>query len=147
MSVWIPTRKAFTKNSKQFIDEVIICDETSEKAHNLQGKNMRTGYDLGWRDATDGGWIAYTVKVHPKQPCKLILKYWGSDGGNRRFDIFCEGVKIATEHVNNNHPNEYYEVTYPIPTHLTKGKQSVVIRMQALPGNVCGGIFGVRISR
>ena len=108
---------------------------------------MRTGPDLGWRDATDGGWIGYALKCHPRKPNRIVAKYWGSDGGDRRFNIICEGETIATEHVDNCHPGQYYEVAYTLPPRLTKGKHTVSIRLQALPGNTCGGLFGLRTEK
>ena len=147
MSVWLPDEKQLKKPGWHTIDKVTICDETSEESHKLEGENMRTGPDLGWRDATDGGWIGYALKCHPRKPNRIVAKYWGSDGGDRRFNIICEGETIATEHVDNCHPGQYYEVAYTLPPRLTKGKHTVSIRLQALPGNTCGGLFGLRTEK
>ena len=146
MEVWIPTVKPEVVSDDRLLDEVIVCDAASERAHRLQGQNMRTGNDLGWRDADNGGWISYKMKVDPDRPCEVILKHWGSDGGNRRFNILCDGEQFAYDHVDNFRPNEYYEKNHAIPFHLTKGKTSVTIRLQALPGNICGGIFGIKTA-
>ena len=37
------------------------------------------------------------------------------------------------------------DVTYEIPSDLTKGKQRVTVKFQAYPGAMAGGIFGCRI--
>ena len=146
MKVWIPTQQPDVTPDSCIIDEVTVCDTQSERDHNLRGAHMRTGTDLGWRDATDGGWISYSMRVDPDRPCEVILKHWGSDGGDRRFNILCDGEQFAYDHVNNFRPNEYYEKNHAIPFHLTKGKTRVTIRLQALPGNICGGIFGIRTA-
>ena len=143
MLVWIPTDASKMQQPIDFIDEVKICNSASEQAHNLQGENMNTGPDLGWRDAY-GGWISYDLKVDPLRPTDLVLKLWGSDGGNRRFDIYCDGTVFSYEHVDNFSPNEYYYMRHPIPFDLTKDKEKVTIKMQATNSeNNVGGLFGV----
>lgn len=143
MMVWIPTDASKMQQPITFIDEVKICDSASEQAHNLQGQNMNTGPDLGWRDAF-GGWISYDLKVDPKRPTDLVLKLWGSDGGNRRFNIYCNGTVFSYEELNAFAPNEYYYMRHPIPFDLTKDKETVTIKMQATNSeNNVGGLFGV----
>ena len=143
MLVWIPTDDSKMQQPINFIDEVKICNDASEPAHNLQGENMRTGTDLGWRDAPNG-WISYDLKVDPLRPTDLVLKLWGSDGGNRRFNIYCDGTVFSYEHVDNFAPNEYYYMRHPIPFDLTKDKQKVTIKMQSTNAdNTVGGLFGV----
>ena len=143
MLVWIPTDESKMQQPIEFIDEVKICNSTSEQAHNLQGQNMRTGSDLGWRDAPNG-WISYDLKIDPKRPTDLVLKLWGSDGGNRRFDIYCDGTVFSYEHIDSYSPNEYYYMRHSIPFDLTKDKEKVTIKMQAVDAdNTVGGLFGV----
>lgn len=143
MLVWIPTDASHMQRPIDFIDEVEICNTSSEQAHNLQGSNMRTGSDLGWRDAP-GGWISYDLKVDPLRPTDLVLKLWGSDAGNRRFNIYCNGTVFSYEEVNGFAPNEYYYMRHPIPFDLTKDKEKVTIKMQATDAdNTVGGLFGV----
>ena len=36
---------------------------------------------------------------------------------------------------------------HPVPFNLTKGKRRVTFRMQSLPGNIVGGLYGVRTVR
>jgi len=143
MLVWIPTDASKMERPIDFLDEVKICNSASESAHNLQGSNMRTGSDLGWRDAPNG-WISYDMKVDSDRPTDLVLKLWGSDGGNRKFDIYCDGTVFSYEHVNSFAPNEYYYMRHPIPFDLTKDKEKVTIKMQAVDANnTVGGLFGV----
>ncbi len=143
MLVWIPIDASKMERPIDFIDEVKVCNSASENAHNLQGSNMRTGSDLGWRDAP-GGWISYELKIDSGRPMDFITKQWGSDGGNRRYDIYCDGTVFAYDELNGFAPNEYYYMRHPIPFELTKGKEKVTIKMQAINAdNTVGGIFGV----
>ena len=142
MMVWIPSDSTATQQPVKYIDEVITCNESSEKAHNLQGTNMRTGTDLGWRDS-DGGWISYDMKTDPERPMDFITRQWGSDAGNRRYNIYCNGTLFAYDEVNNFAPGEYYLMRHPIPFELTKGKEKVTIKMQAVSANdIVGGLYG-----
>ena len=143
MMVWIPTDASALEQPISFIDEVKICDEESETAHHLQGNNMYSDKELGWRDAR-GGWISYEMKINPKCPTDLVLKLWGSDGWNRRFNIYCDGTPFSFENVDFFSPNEYYYMRHPIPFNLTQGKERVTIKLQSTDANnIVGGIFGV----
>ena len=143
MLVWIPIDASKMERPIDFIDEVKVCNSASENAHNLQGSNMRTGSDLGWRDAP-GGWISYELKIDSGRPMDFITKQWGSDGGDRRYDIYCDGTVFAYDELNGFAPNEYYYMRHSIPFELTKGKEKVTIKMQAINAdNTVGGIFGV----
>ncbi len=142
MKVWISVDETTLDSSLNYIDKVQPTDETDEKAHNLQGTNMRTGADLGWRDSA-GGYISYDMKVDPERPTDLILKFWGSDKGNRKFDIYVDGVRFAYEEVENNAPGQYYYKRHAMPFEMTKGKERVTIKMQSVNGSLVGGLYGV----
>jgi len=131
------------------VDQVRPGDRQNERAHNLQGEKTASG-NLGnrrWRHATDGGWFSYDVKVLPDQPLELCVTYWGSDGGNRVFDILVDGVQVATERLENNRPGKFYDQVYPIPASVTQGKNNLTIKFQAHPDAWAGGIFGLRILK
>lgn len=142
MKVWIPVDDTHVAEPVDYVDEVIICNEASEQAHGLKGTNMRTGSDLGWRDS-DGGYIQYTLKVLPDKPMDLILKHWGSDAGNRRFNIYCGPRIISYDEIENFKPNEYYFMHHALPYELTKDKTEVTIKMQSIDGSLVGGLYGV----
>ena len=112
-------------------------EEQNERDHKLQGERTAAG-DFGgrkWRHATDGGWFSWELKVLPDQPQELWVTYWGSDGGNRVFDILVDGEKIATQRLENNRPDQFYDEVYAIPAEMTKGKDRVTVRFQAQPGH------------
>lgn len=115
----------------------------------LQTENSHTGELNGvrWRDATDGGFFAFDLPTAPNAANALIVTYWGGDAGNRRFDILVNGQKIAEQTLENNRPGAFFDVRYPIPEALTRGKSKATVRFQAKPGAVAGGVFGARIVR
>jgi len=132
------------------IDRVIIGDADSERRHNLQGENTESGlftFGKPWRHATDGKWFSYDVKVLPNQPATLVCTYWGSDAGSRVFDILLDGEKLATQRLENNQPGQFFDVQYPVPARLTRGKNHVTVRFQAHPDATAGGVFGLWIYK
>ncbi len=120
-----------------------------ERDHNLDGHNIRNGRHNGraWRDAFEGGWFAFDMKVLPDVPVDLVCTFWGSDSGARTFDILVDGTLLRTQRLNNNRPNEFYDETIPLPADLTKGKDKIRIKFQAHPQNMAGGLFGCRTIR
>ena len=134
---------------KRTADFVLIGNKTSESKHALKGERTAAGPFGGrqWRHATDGGWFAYQLKVLPDKPVELLVNYWGSDAGQREFDVLVDGAKIATQKLEHNRPEKFYDEVYPVPVDLTKGKEKVTVRFQAHPGRTAGGIFDCRVLR
>lgn len=134
---------------RRTVDMLAIGEMQPERDHNLQGEKTGAGDFQGrkWRHAVDGGWFSFEMKVLPDQPVDLVLTYWGSDVGGREFDILVDGEKIATQVLNNNRPERFFDVTHPLPESLTRGKQKVTIRLQAHPHRMAGGLFGCRVVR
>jgi len=129
--------------AERTIESVAIGDEAAEKKHRLQSSGSRTGPYGGknWRDARNGGWFSYDLKILPGQPATLVCTFWGSDAG-RTFDILVDGQKIATQTLNRSTPGEFFDVEYKIPATLTREKGKVTVKFQARPGGVAGGVFG-----
>ena len=134
---------------RRTIDLVEIGREQSETAHGLAGKQTSAGRYRGehFRHAQDGGYFAYDLAVSPGTPMDLLVTYWGSDHGNRTFDIQVDGRTLTTQSLGNDRPGDFFRVTYPLPDDLITGKRTVTVRFQAHPGNTAGGIFGCRIVR
>jgi len=131
------------------VDRVVIGNQRSERQHAMKGEKTGAGPFGGrqWRHATDGGWFSYDLKVLRDKPVELLVNYWGSDAGEREFDVLVDGTKIATQKLENNRPERFYDEVYPIPPDLTKGKDKVTVRFQAHPGRTAGGIFDCRILK
>lgn len=75
---------------------------------------------------------------------ELICTYWGSDSGNRVFDIIVDGGTVVTQRLNTPAAGRFLDITYPIPLELTHGKETICVRFQAHPGMMAGGVFGIR---
>ena len=131
------------------IDSVSIGDDASEAAHAFQGENTRTGNHLGrnWRDAADGGWFSYTLATPKGEAAELMVTYWGDDSGARTFDIFVNEEKLATERLDRPAPGLFLNKVYALPYLERTWGKPIVVRFNAHPGNMAGGIFGLRLLR
>jgi DUF1680 family protein len=127
------------------VDKVDIGRTKSEKDHGLQGEHSDSGVfrDRVWRSA--GGWFSYQLAVKPEGRQIAHVNYWGEEHGTRRFDILVDGQKIGNQVLLRNEPGKFFDVEYPIPEKLTRGKAKVTVRFQAEPGATAGGIFDLRI--
>jgi len=76
----------------------------------------------------------------------LLLSYMGDDRG-RAFDILIDGKKIATQELNGAERGRFFDVEYPIPAELLKGKSKIEVKIQAHPGKTAGRVFSPRILR
>lgn len=134
--------QARRRREARIVDRVIPGDDAAEQAHNLQGERTSSGPFGGrhWRHAGNGWW-SWDLKVLPDVQMTLVCTYWGSDRPPRTFDILVDGQKIATQSLDHNQPGEFFDVAYPIPEQLTKGKQRITVRFQAHPDNTAGGVF------
>ena len=151
MTVWFPSDDNILK--KQLVergritDKVIIGKKSSEDEHQMKGVSTDTGGPNTWRDASNGGWFSYTVAVNPDKQMELVLTYSSTDGGNREFEILVDNKKIAEQKLRAETFSAWIDKVYPIPFELTKGKKTVTVKVQALPGKIAGGVFGLRTQK
>lgn len=131
------------------VDYLAIGEMQPERDHKVTGDKTTAGEFAGrkWRHASDGGWFSFEMKVDPQKPMALSCSYWGSDTGGREFDILVDGTKIAAQVLERPQPEKFFDMTYPLPESVTKGKQTVTVRFQAHPGKTAGGLYGCRAVR
>ena len=130
-------------------DVLAIGEMQPERDHQLKGENTSAGEFNGrkWRHATDGGWFSFVLKTAGEVPQELVLTYWGSDRGNRTFDILVDGTKIATQTLEGSKPDQFIDQVYSLPTELLQGKKAITVKLQAHPKNWAGGLFGARLMK
>ena len=78
-------------------------------------------------------------------PPAWLRPTFSGDTGAREFDILVDGKIISTQKPGNNRPGDFYDATFPLPAELTQGKEKITVKFAAHPGNLAGGIYGVRI--
>jgi hypothetical protein len=77
-------------------------------------------------------------------PLKLQATYWGDD--KRSYDVIIDGkVAVSVSHPTAPKPGEFFDETYDIPEELTKGKETVLMRLQPTNNRSTGMVFGIRL--
>jgi DUF1680 family protein len=97
---------------------------------------------LHGRDARSGGFFEFDLKVRPG--VALQATYWG-DERPREFEIQIDGQVLARQRLNQDHPGSFFDVVYPVPEAMLRGKSTVRVRFVPLPRNTAGPVFGVRV--
>ena len=131
------------------LDEVQFGLADSERAHALtHSEKSYAGTYQGrrWRDARDGGFIAFDLRIDPAQPLELLGTYWGGER-RRRFDILVDDVVVGTQVLERLSEGEFVEVAYPVPAALTRGKERVRVTMRGCELSHVGRVFGCRALR
>jgi len=144
-------RKREQELEEHTIDKLRLGEMQPERDHSFAGEGLLTGEDHGkkWRSTEEGGYFSFTMKVDSTAGNTLYCDYWGDDHRGRIFDIQVDGQTIATQNLTSFKQSKFYEITYPIPQELVKGKQTVTVRFAAhSPRNGVGPVSGtIRMIR
>jgi hypothetical protein len=130
------------------LDVVHPGEQQSEIDHDVRSASSSTGsaFGRGFRHAPDGS-FSYRLKVNDGQPAVLVVTYWGGETGAREFEVVADGRVLATQQLKQNRPGEFFDVSYPLTPELTQGKSGVTFTFRAKPGNIAGGVFGLRVLK
>jgi uncharacterized protein len=135
---------------KRTIDFVAPGEQQPEADHAIQNQNSNTGNNVDefWRDARAGGFFSYKLSTNNETGLSLIVRYWGAEGGSRKFDIYIDNEKLISEdNTSRWNQRKFQEVEYAIPDSMIKGKGSVRVRFQPIAGNTAGAVYYIRMAR
>jgi hypothetical protein len=131
------------------IDHIRIGEMQPERDHNLKASERSYVSDaLGrmGREARSGAYFSFDLKVKPDVPNNLLCTYIGDDK-DRLFDLQVNGILIATVDWKGSTVGRFFDVEYPIPAELIKGKENVEVKVLANHNKTAGRIFGCRIVK
>jgi hypothetical protein len=136
-------RRAAKELAARTVDEVTFGEQQPEQDHGIQSERSRTGRrgSRPWRDAASGGFFSVRMKVRPG--VVLRCTYWGGDTG-RKFDVVIDGKVIATQTLSGDHPDQFFDIDYPLPAELLAGKESVTVAFRPHQESTAGGVFVCR---
>jgi uncharacterized protein len=135
---------------KRTVDFVAPGEQQPEVDHAMEKQNSNTGNNLDefWREAHNEGYFSYKLSTNNETGLNLMVRYWGAEFGNRKFDIYVDGQKLISEDIGGKwNKKEFQNVEYPIPDEIIKGKESVRIKFQTMPGSTAGGVYYIRLIR
>ena len=79
----------------------------------------------------------------------LIMTYYTAERrrGSANFNILVDGKKIGEQEVERSYPGKFYDIEYPVPGNLVKGKKKVTVRFEAKEDSSIATVFGIRMIR
>jgi hypothetical protein len=153
---WTARQKEYEAEKKRLrdieastIDEFRIGEMQPERDHQLKASE-RSYVDeaigsMG-REARAGNYFSFIMKTDPDIQQSLMLTYIGDDK-DRKFDVLVNDQKIATVEWKGGKTGVFYDIAYPIPLDITKGRTTVGIRVEANYNKTAGRVFGVRMLK
>lgn len=135
---------------KRTIDFVAPGEQQPEADHQMEKLKSNTGnfQDEFWRDARNEGYFSYNMATNSETGLSLMVRYWGAEWGNRKFDIFIDNEKLVTEdNTGRWNQSQFQEVKYEIPDSMVKDKKQIRVKFQALPGNTAGAVYYIKLVR
>jgi uncharacterized protein len=135
---------------KRTVDFVAPGEQQPEVDHAMQSSRSRSGSFSNefYRDASNEGYFSYNLATNNETDLSLLVRYWGAEWGNRKFDIYIDNEKLVTEdNTGRWNQSKFLNIEYTIPAAMLKGKDHVRVKFQALPGNTAGAVYYVRLVR
>jgi hypothetical protein len=135
---------------KRTIDFVATGEQQPETDHDMQNENSGSGNTNHefYRDASRGGYFSYEMNTNSETDLSLNVRYWGAEWGGRKFDIYIDDEKLLSEdNTGRWNQSRFFNVEYDIPDSMLKGKSSIRVKFQSVPGNTAGAVYYVRLLR
>lgn len=138
------------------IDRLEPDGQQDEMGHEINEKNSYQGnltYDkmYNWREAygSKEAYFAYTMKIDKSLENCLFVRYSGDDTDfsegavtyTRSFNIYVDDQLIATQSLNAEKPNDFYDMFYEIPAIYTEGKDEIVVKFTPINETTCAGKY------
>ena len=94
-------------------------------------------------------WFSYDVPVDPAHPMILIATYYSGDrrGMPADFEIQVDGRRVAAEQMRLTAPQRFFDVEYPVPQELVRGRSKVTVRFQSREQSQIATVFALRMIR
>ena len=119
-----------------------------ERDFNQQGEDTSISRPVhGRRGRLASGWFSFDFPVEPERPMAVVATYHRDSRRPRSFEIVVDGHKIGEEKFEISSEDRFFDMTYPIPAELVKGKEKVTVRFQATDGNDTATVFIIRMIR
>ncbi len=135
---------------RRTVDYVATGEQQPESDHYMEEAKSNSGnsHDDFWREARDEGYFSYKMATGSQSNLNLLVRYWGFEWGQRKFDIYVEDEKLVTvDNTKKYNISQFKQETYPIPESLLKGKDFVIVKFVAHPNSSSSAVYDVRLVR
>ena len=132
------------------VDQVIPGEQQPEADHFLEQESSGTGnhLDAFWRDARNGGYFSYRMRTNNETGLALMVRYWGAEWGNRKFEIYIDDQTLISENNTGRwNLSQFRDIVYEIPPEMLKDKPAIRVKFKSLPGNTAGAVYAIRLIR
>ncbi|HEY9516750.1 MAG TPA: DUF6805 domain-containing protein, partial [Gemmatimonadaceae bacterium] len=123
---------------------------SAEKEFNYKGGKDSNPQRVMGRSARAGrSWFSYELAVDPAHPMAIVATYYSADRRTSpaSFEIQVDGQRVSEQKIERTDPGRFFDISYPIPAELVRGKKKVTVRFQAKEGSQIAAVFGVRMVR
>ena len=122
-----------------------------EREFNQQGEDTSSARMAGRPGRRAAKWFSFDLPVDPAHSSVLLVTYHTEERAARSFEILVDGARVGDQAIERYRPGSssgtFFDVAYPLPVELVKGKQKVTVRFQAKSGSETAAVFGIRIIR
>lgn len=135
---------------KRTVDFVAPGEQQPEADHFIQKQNSNTGNnnEAFWRDARGDGFFSYQLSTNKQTGLSLLIKYWGAEWGNRKFEIYIDDQKLITvDNTGKWNKSDFQFEEYAIPDEMIKEKDKIRVKFQSIPGNTAGAVYYLRLIK
>lgn len=135
---------------KRTIDQVATGEQQPETDHAMQMEKSNKGNNLNefFREARDGGFFSYDLATKSETNLSLLVRYWGAEWGNRKFEIFIDDqILISEDNTGRWNQSKFQNLEYAIPDTMIQGKNHIRVKFQSLPGNTAGAVYSIRLVK
>lgn len=135
---------------KRTVSFVAVGEQQPEVDHAMQSDRSRKGtaQDHFYREASDGGYFSYSMATGKETELSLLVRYWGAEWGNRKFEIYVDDQLLEiVDNSNRWNQSRFFDIAYRIPSGMLQGKESVRVKFKALKGVATSPVYYVRVVR
>jgi hypothetical protein len=126
---------------------VPVGDAEAEKAFNQQGEQSTIVRADGRPGRRAAKWFSFDVPVAGTGARSLLVTYNSDTRQARTFEILVDGRRVGDQTIEKSSVSRFYEVEYPLPPDLLRGKTRTVVRFQGVNGSETAPVFALRIVR
>jgi hypothetical protein len=119
----------------------------AERDTNMQGEDTEPVRIQSRPGRRGTKWFSFDLPVDPTQPLALVVTYNRDEWQERTFEILVDGTRVGEQTLERRGPMRFFDVQYPVPAEVVKGKAKVTVKFQATKGNEIGAVFGLRMIR
>ncbi len=129
------------------VASVPIGDIDAEKKFQQQGEETSIVRSDGRSGRRAAKWFSYSVPIDASKPVALVLTYNSDTRQIRTFEILVDSQRVGEQAITKSSESRFFDMEYPIPPDLVRGKTSVTVRVQGTNGNETAPVFALRTLR